>query len=250
MRTRTMRLTAGIALVFGALLEAQTNAARSRALLPYRVGWENMRAEAWEQAVRSFRQALDIDPEFELAYYGLGRAHMGEKKYAEAADALVKSRDLYRANAGRQFANKQDAQRLRRDQIMEIDELIRQYQQGPQSMRVQDSIRQLQDRKRLLQDSIERGTNITIDTSVPAYVSLSLGSAFFRLGKLADAEREYQAAIAADPKAGEAHSNLAVVYLETRRYDEAERSVAAAEKVGYRVHPQLKQDIRNKKPGT
>ena len=59
--------------------------------------------------------------------------------------------------------------------------------------------------------------------SVPSFVSLALGSAFFRLGRLADAEREYKATIAADPKTGEAHSNLAVVYLQTGRFDDAEK---------------------------
>jgi Tfp pilus assembly protein PilF len=85
---------------------------------------------------------------------------------------------------------------------------------------------------------------------VPAFVSLALGSAYFRAGKLQDAEREYKAAIDADSKTGEAHSNLAVVYMETGRYDDAERSVAAAEKAGYKVHPQLKDDIKKRRKGT
>ncbi len=54
-------------------------------------------------------------------------------------------------------------------------------------------------------------------------MSLALGSAYFRAERFADAEREYKAAIAADSKAGEAHNNLAVVYLQTGRYDEAEQ---------------------------
>jgi hypothetical protein len=43
---------------------------------------------------------------------------------------------------------------------------------------------------------------------------------------------------------------LAVVYLETGRLADAERSVAAAEKAGFKVHPQLKQDIKDRKKGT
>jgi len=82
---------------------------------------------------------------------------------------------------------------------------------------------------------------------VPSYLSTALGSAYFRSGRLQDAEREYKAAIAADAKAGEAYSNLAVVYLETGRLDEAEKSVKSAEKVGFRVHPQLKEDIKNRR---
>jgi Flp pilus assembly protein TadD len=64
------------------------------------------------------------------------------------------------------------------------------------------------------------------------------------MGRLDDAEREYKAAVTSDGRLGEAHSNLAVVYLEQGRIADAERSVAAAEKAGFRVNPQLKDDIR------
>jgi predicted Zn-dependent protease len=100
-----------------------------------------------------------------------------------------------------------------------------------------------------LQETINRGTNLAIENTVPPYVSLSLGSALFRSGRLTDAEREYKAAIAADPKSGEAFSNLAVVYLETGRIDEADKAVKAAERVGFKVHPGLKDDISKRKKG-
>ncbi len=77
-------------------------------------------------------------------------------------------------------------------------------------------------------------------------MSLALGSAYFRLQKWPDAEREYRAALAANPKSGEAYNNLAVVYLQTGRFKEADDAVKAAEKAGYTVHPQLKQDIKAK----
>jgi Flp pilus assembly protein TadD len=86
-----------------------------------------------------------------------------------------------------------------------------------------------------------------MEMSVPSFVSMALGSAFFRLGRLADAEREYKATIEADPKTGEAHSNLAVVYLQTGRFDDAEKAVKAAEKTGFKVNPMLKDDIKAKK---
>jgi tetratricopeptide (TPR) repeat protein len=225
----------------------QSNAARERAMRPYRMGLEYLRAEAWVEAAKAFQQAIDTDETFEMAYYGLGRAQMPQRKYAEAVTAFVRSRDLFQAHAGRHFTNQQEAQRYRQDRVVEIDEVIRQYQQGPQSFRTAEAIRQLEQQKRDIRDRIERGMNITIENSVPAYLSLALGSAYFRLGNVADAEREYKAAIAADPKTGEAHSNLAVVYLETGRFTEAEQSVAAAEKAGFKVNPQLKQDIKDRK---
>ena len=75
---------------------------------------------------------------------------------------------------------------------------------------------------------------------MPPSLSLALGSAYFRAGRLADAEREYKAAIAVDARLGEARNNLAVVYFETGRPSDAMREIELAEKAGYRVHPQLK----------
>jgi tetratricopeptide (TPR) repeat protein len=230
---------------------AQTSPNRESARVQNRLAWEHMKVEAWDKAAGMFQQAINLDPAYEYAYYGLGRANMALKKYDNAIAALEKCRALYRAEAGRRFANAQEAQRYRRDRMMEIDDQIRQVQAMPPTARSADQLRQLQNLRRLEQDRIQRGNNIDIDTTVPAYVLVSLGSAYFRAGKLEDAEREYKAAIAADGKAGEAHSNLAVVYMETGRYADAERALSAAERVGYKVHPQLKQDIKDRaKQGT
>ena len=44
------------------------------------VGWENMKAEAWDKAAKSFQAAVDIDQTYELAYYMLGRANMAAQE--------------------------------------------------------------------------------------------------------------------------------------------------------------------------
>ena len=182
-----------------------------------------------------------------MAYYGLGRALMPQRQYAQAVTAFTRSRDLFQAEGGRQFTNQQEAQRYRRDRLTEIDDVIRQYQQGPQTGQVQEAVRQLQQQKRDIQERVQRGMNGTVDIAVPAYLSLALGSAYFRMGKLTDAEREYKAAVSRDPKIGEAHNNLAVVYLELGQFADAERAVSAAEKAGFKVNPQLVQDIKARK---
>jgi Flp pilus assembly protein TadD len=78
---------------------------------------------------------------------------------------------------------------------------------------------------------------------------MAIGSAYFRLGRHDDAEREYKAAIAVTPSFGEAHSNLAALYLMTGRYDLAEAEVKSAEKSGFKVNPNLKRDIEKRKKG-
>jgi len=44
-----------------------------RANQHYKSGWEAMRRESWDEAVKEFQAALDSDPKFTLAYYSLGR---------------------------------------------------------------------------------------------------------------------------------------------------------------------------------
>ena len=246
MRTRTATLLAVLCFSL-ASAHAQQNPTRNRAMTPYRLGLEEMRREAFDKAERAFQQAIDIDQTFEMAYYMLGRAQMPQKKYREAVASFSKARDLYETSAGRRFSNAQDAQHVRRERIEEIDEALRQLQQGPQTNQTLTYIRQLSEQKRLLQESMQRGTDMTLTTTVPPYISLSLGSAYFRSGRLLEAEREYKATIAADPKAGEAHNNLAVVYMETGRLDEAERAIQAAERAGLRVNPALKDEIKSRR---
>lgn len=233
-----------LAVATASLAAAQPAArTRDRAMPQYRAGMERMRAEQWEKAAEAFQRAIDADPTFEMAYYALGRANMPQKKYLEAVAALSKCRGRYLAAAGQAFSSIQELQQHRRELITEIDEMLRQYQSAAPSVQTSEALRQLQERKRQIQESMQRGVPVSLDTAVPSYVSMALGSAYFRLGRLADAEREYKATLAADPKTGEAHSNLAVVYLQTRRYDEAHKAVKAAEKVGFKVNPMLKDDI-------
>ena len=227
-------------------VHAQVKPERERAKPHARAGWESMRTESWAEAAKAFQQAIDLDREFEDAYYGLGLANMRMKNYGEAIQAYVKCRDLYQAMAGKQFSTRQDAQRYRQDRLTEIDEVMRSLQSGPQSQTTQERIRQLQEQKRSIQEYAQRSAGLTVGQSVPAFVYLALGSAYFRTQQLPEAEREYKAAIAVDPKSGEAFNNLAVVYLQTGRAKEADDAIRSAEKAGFKVHPQLKADIKAK----
>ena len=233
-------------LVLSTGVSGQQPPERQRARPYYSKGLALMQTESWADAAKSFQQAIDIDQQFEDAYYGLGLANMRMKKYSDAIGAYLKCQDLYRAFAGKQFANRQEAQRYRQDRLTELDEAIRQAQSGPQSMSSQERVRQLQEQRRQVQEYAQKGLNLTVENSVPAFVSVGLGSAYFRTEQWANAEREYRAAIAVDPRSGEAHNNLAVVYLQTGRFKEAQDEVKAAERVGYKVHPQLKEDIKAK----
>ncbi|MDP2320876.1 MAG: tetratricopeptide repeat protein [Acidobacteriota bacterium] len=171
---------------------AQTTPERERARPHNRQGWELMSAESFERAAQSFQQAVTIDNTFEDAFYGLGRAQIALKQYVAAIATLTTCRKLCIAQAGRHFTNQQDAQRYRQDRITEIDEQVRQVQTMPPSPQQQNLLRQLNNQRRDIQNAIARGNDMSIDASVPPWVSLSLGSAYFRSGRLGDAERGAQ----------------------------------------------------------
>ena len=225
---------------------AQSLGDRTKARAQNRLGWDYMKSEQFENAVKAFQEAVETDPTFEMPWYGLGRGHLALKQFVAASSALSRCRDLYLAQAGRKFTNQQEAQRYRQDRLAEIDEMIRLVQTGPQTMQRQDQLRQLQESRRQLQEFITRGNDVTIESSVPAYVSLSLGSAYFRSGKLQDAEREFKAAVDADRRSGEALNNLAVVYLETERFKDALAAIESAKKTGFKVNPELEKTIRTR----
>jgi tetratricopeptide (TPR) repeat protein len=228
----------------GAQPPGRTNANLEQARRHYVRGWEHMRAESFDTAVDEFREAIELHPQFAIAYYGLGRAYLALRRYAEAVVSLSTSRDIYSNEASRRFQNQLDANRYRQDRLMELQDLRNQYSKGPQTSQSVDMLRQIDNQIRLTSNVLDREMGMAIENLVPSFVSLSLGSAYFRSEQMEAAEREYKAAIRTDPKSAEAHNNLAVIYLLTNRPKEAQAEVKAAEKSGFRVNPELKEQIR------
>jgi tetratricopeptide (TPR) repeat protein len=226
-----------------------SRADEQRALEHYREGWGLIAAESWAEAAKEFQAAVDIDSRFKLAYYGLGRAHMGEKLFPPAIAAYERCSDLYRSQAGDNMKNAVDADRMVKDDVQMFDSAIQRLAQSQQSGAVLLQIRQLQMAKQRSQLRLKGTDELSLVTPVPAFVSLALGSAYFRSAHMAEAEKAYKAALDVDPKSGEAHSNLAVVYLETGRLRDADHEIREAEKSGFKVNSALKDDIRKKSGG-
>jgi tetratricopeptide (TPR) repeat protein len=203
-----------------------------------------MRSERFEDAAAAFSRALELNANLNLAHYGRGRALMALHRYADAIRSYETCRERYLAEQGQSFSTQIEANRARLDRMMELQVLQQQVARGPQNSRSQDMQRQVADAMRLTQEAATHGMNLAVDASVPAFLSLALGSAYFRSERMPDAEREYKAAISADPKAGEAHNNLAVIYFLTGRHALAKEEIKAAEKVGFRVNPDLKQQVK------
>jgi tetratricopeptide (TPR) repeat protein len=217
---------------------------RREALQHYRTGQEFLSAERFEDAATAFQKAIDTDRLLALAHYGLGQSYMALRRYASAVAAYRGCRDAYVTLAGLAQSDAVTVDRQRQEEIRELRESIRLFQSGTIKTGTPDRtihIVKLESRIRDLERMQQRGLTVL---PVPAEVSLALGSAHFRNGDAVDAEREWKAAVGVNPRLGEAHNNLAALYALSGRKREAEAAVRAAERAGFRVHPQLKEDIR------
>ena len=240
-------ITAAILIAFAATLAAaQPTREHLEAMRHLRLGQENLRAEHWDKAETEFRAAIKLDPLLELAHYGLGQADMAMRRFDEAVLAFVNCRDAFHQLASNAATGKlRDEQRVL-EQIQQLEDQKAQLQsksytagssmQANAIVRIDSMIGELRARRYQNVDGRQPET--------PTWISVALGSAYFRSGSLGDAEREYLETLKADPKLGEAHNNLAVVYMLTGRYPEADVEIKAAEKAGFRVNPQLKEDLK------
>jgi tetratricopeptide (TPR) repeat protein len=213
----------------------------------FRAGMEALLSERYEPAEREFKETVRIDPLHDAAFYGLGQVYMRTQRYDSALKAYLASREAFKSATSAEALAGTESDRRIRDQIDALKDHERNLSRlssgtNPNAQKqveqIQMQIQELESRKS------RRGS---LPPRVPAGLSMALGSAYFRLNDVANAEQEYKAAIEVNPNFGEAHSNLAVVYLVTGRATEAESEVKAAEKAGFRVNPKLKEDIAARK---
>jgi tetratricopeptide (TPR) repeat protein len=225
---------------------AQVEDAKHReALQHYRAGQEFLSSERFDRAAEEFTKAIDLDPLLTLAHYGLGQSYMGLKRYASAAQAFTTGKQAYERLASMRQTDAFRADRNTDDEITYLRERLVAVRSGMLKGSAGGPAAEAQLESRLQElEGMKRGKRFEkAETAVPGELHLALGSAFYRNSQRAEAEASWQAAVAANPKLGEAYSNLAVLYMMSGRKKEAEESIKSAEKAKFRVNPQLKADI-------
>jgi tetratricopeptide (TPR) repeat protein len=229
-----------LALVLGAGVAAQQLAdaqSRREAIQLYRVGMEFFTAEKFDRAAEEFVNATRKDPLFTLAHYQAGQSFMNLKRYASAIQEFQRCIEASRALYGLAETNRFAVEKERDDEIREMRESVNKLQQSGHQLLATRAEQHLADLEK-------QRTSLIGGFHPPAEALLSLGSAHFRNGDREAAETEWRAALEVNPKLGEAHNNLAVVYMQTGRLAAADAEIKAAEKSGFRVNPQLKQDLK------
>ena len=229
--------------------DSQQENDRRLALDHYEKGRDAMATERFEEAVAEFKAAIQLDPLLTLAHYRKGQAHMALKEYAQAEHAFIACREAHETLAGLQLSNREEVERRRADEIDQLQNELALINSGQNKNPNPGRPQQIQQRIAELERNRRKGGSEA--PALPPEVSVSLGSAYFRQGKMDLAEKEWKTAASANPKLGEAHNNLAALYLITQKLDDAEKEIQLAEKAGYHVHPRLKDDIKNaRKAGT
>jgi len=220
---------------------------RQMALERYRSGQQLLLSDAFAAAADEFRAAIHLDPGMPLAHYGLGRSYMGLKSYAEAVQAFTRCREAYAMLAASAVDRDvrlnqwvEDEIRGLKDRERQIEAQLRQ-QGGGGNFQLRRALGQIMQRINQLEHLRQRQDHVQ---EAPAGVALALGSAYLRAGRMDAAEREYLAALESNPRMGEAHNNLAYVYMVTGRLHEAERALKLAEKNGFRVKPDFKAELQ------
>lgn len=240
MRLGWILLLAGLT---GVVAEASptSTTTRRKAIGVYREGRKAAQAQDWGRAEAAFQRAIGLFPLHVESHHALGLVYLATRRYPEAVEALEAGRRAYLSYAALDElrAVKDDVKTQR--EIDGLREYIAALTTGRASAAsVMEAITTTETRIQELQRNRRR----PVDTvEVPARLSLELGVAHFRLGALVPAERHLQAALAVDPGLGEAHNNLAVIYLETGRALEARAAADRAERRGFRVNPELEERI-------
>lgn len=220
-------------------------ASAAQARLRMKDGQRLMGHESFKEAEEAFLEATILDPLLMMAHYGLGTARMAQKDYDSAVSAFEAARLAFdkRFAQDAEVAQRSEANRQTRIQILR--EKVRRAPEGSSTGGRTSSALRIQRQEAEAELAMLEAADLTGHglSHPPPGLFLALGSAYFRSGRLADAEREYRATLDAQPRLGEARVNLTVVLLMTGRPAEARDQLMLAKKNGYKVPAGLERDV-------
>jgi tetratricopeptide (TPR) repeat protein len=232
-------LSLAVVVVFATVVHAQLlpeDADRRSAIEHFWTGQDLLHTEQWEPASAEFRRAIALNPLLTDAYYGLGQAQMGLRRYTSAALAFQSCLEAARRVHTLREKARVESDRTIWDHVDEVRDTIR--RRGEASLRS----RQLD---QYVSTLLRSRSSLGLPFEPPPPVLLALGSAHFRNGDRQRAEYYWTQAVKFDSGLGEAWNNLAAVYAASGRKPLAQEAVRHAEQAGFRVNPRLKDDINS-----
>jgi tetratricopeptide (TPR) repeat protein len=208
-------------------------------------GFDQLARNAAPQAEASFRQAIEIQPELAAAHRGLGLALGTEGKTADAMRELTTATQLDPADADAHLALGKLAWTLSQQvepqpggagtaasyQARAISELSKAASLRPKDSEIRLNLAELYLQAGRLKDSIEQATaagQMAVSAREHARANVALGRALVAQGEQANAEEQFQKAIAADPTNADAHLGLGELRLDQRKIPEAQEEFRKA----------------------
>ncbi len=164
-----------------------------------------------------YRKAVEFAPELPPAHLGLGAALVGQRRYAEALEALAEAErryieydKLFAESGHRAIDSMQETER----QLENFKETYGVFQRGPKN--------QILTQRQVVE------MNVTNDSPVPAHLFYLQGVALLRTGDKVSGIERLDRCLAIDGGHGLAHHNLAVALYSLGRYQEAARHLEQA----------------------
>ena len=240
-----MTLLLAAALLFGTQViidppKPKNETKQREAYQHYVRGQEFLSSERFEQAAEEFQAATKLDHVFTDAFFGLGQAYMGLRRYASAAQAYERCLSAAQTIFSMREQNRGRTDQLITDQLRALREALA--QTGKMGAGQRNAVLGIESRIRELERS---KSGMTERFEPPAQVLLALGSAHYRNGDAIAAREHWEHAVKVNSKLGEGWNNLAVVYMQSGRRDAAEDAIRNAERQGFRVNPRLKDEVKN-----
>lgn len=162
---------------------------------------------AYEDAIRAYNKAIEMDRSFGWAYSNLALTYLTLGKLAEAILLYERSITLLQSNAEKAAAW---------NSLGNIHRAMNDYQKAQQAYRQADEI---DPENAGLRNGMELAQAVSNSTS--ASVWIELGNLFYKAGSYNSAADAYAKAVQMDPQSGAALSNLALAQVFAGKYRDA-----------------------------
>ena len=213
----------------------------------YKFAAKALQAGNIKKAATYYRKALKILPYFPEAHAGMGHIAMGETRYEDALSEYEQAKsgytrmgdDLFELDFLR-YIDAQDQIRAVRDDITAYERLLRSNPSANPGT-VERTITLLQAKVSQLETIKPPVKGVSLEP--PGELFFYLGNALFHVGRIDEALNAWETCMRKSPNFPLVYNNLAVLYLKKQRFEDAQRCVEKAEKMGVIVNPALKTDI-------
>ena len=193
----------------------------------YNLGLAYLKMETYSRAVSSLEKTIVLDPNHKAAYHALALAYLGQQELGKARDA---AREALKIDANYQPARS----------LLEAVDPSYTPPPDPSATEVQDTT----------PPEPEHPVDPQPDAKSRQEMHHELGIAYVDAKMFTEAIAEFQKAIDLDPDFAEAHVGLGTVYFEMEQLDDAERAVTEALRIDANADAarQLLEDIKQARP--